>query len=237
MIMSKIEFSTDGTKGRIKDVVLCYVKMQDGSFKYQSTTEKEYTVDCVVDKATAKAFKKSFPKNGYKEVDTADFNNIYKIDPPLPENDEQFLIKLKTNADMKSDVPKHNLKVGDTVPYKWSTRPKVYLPVNGGVSDITMSKLISNGSVGDVAFNITENTFGKFPKLTGILVTDLIEYTQQEEGFSEFGEVVGGYNPGDGEEMGQRATSNENDSSPNGPNEPMQNDNYEGYDNPDDIPF
>lgn len=196
--MSKIVFNDEGTKGQIQDVTLCYLKLQSGDYKYQSTTEKEYSVVCVVDKTTAKTFKKAFTKNGFKEIDTEDFEDKYKIAPPLPGKEEQFIITMKTNVGMKSDLPKYNLFEGDPVPYEWTSRPKVYVPIEGGVKDITMTTLVSNGSIGTVAFDITENSYGRFPKLSGILVTNLIEYEQKGGSGCDFGEVVGGYNPGDG---------------------------------------
>jgi hypothetical protein len=195
--MSKLEINNDKTKGKLLDVTFAYVKLQSGSYKYQSTTELEYCVDCIVNKETAKAYKKAFPKNGYKEIDTSEFEAQYKIKPPFPDQDEQFIIKVKANANLRTDIPSAGLVYGDLVPYTWKTRPKVYLPVDGGVKDITMTTLVSNGSKGDVALSIRENSFGTFPQLTGILVKDLIEYVKEGSG-SDFGNVVGGYNPGDG---------------------------------------
>lgn len=196
--MSRLEINTDGTKGKLFDVTFGFVKLQSGAFKYQSDTELEYTIDCVVDKTTAKAYKKAFPKNGYKEVETKEFKNIYKVAAPFPEEDEQYIIKLKSNANLKKDIPKAGLVAGDLIPYEWKTRPKVFVPVDGGVKDITMSVLVSNGSTGDVSFNInTYDGFGTFPQLSGILVKNLIEYIPKTS-VSDFGEVVGGYNAGDG---------------------------------------
>ena len=206
--MSELIINDD--KGRVNDVVFGYVKLQSGAYKYQSK-ELEYTVDCIVDKTTAKAFKKEFPKNSYKEFDTNDFEGIYKIKPPF-DAEEQFVIKLKANAQVKVDIDSAGLKAGDLVPYEWNTRPKAFVPVDNGVKDITMTTLISNGSKGDVSFRIMENSYGKFPQLTGILVTDLIEYIQEGSG-SDFGNVVGGYNRGDGNPQ-QIPTENKEEETP-----------------------
>lgn len=220
--MSEFVINDDKTKGKIKDVVFCYVKMQQGSFKYQSKTELEYCVDCIVPKDVAKAFKKMFPKNGFKEIDTEEFEDKYKIPPVHPNADEQFIIKLKANAQVKVDIPKANLKAGDDVPYEWNTRPKAYVPVDGGIKDITMTTLISNGSKGDVAFRINENSYGSFPQLTGILVKELIEYEQQGQE-TDFGNVVGGYNPGDGNPQQVADTGGEcDDESVGGENNNLQ---------------
>ena len=195
--MSEIIFDKENGKGRINNVIFCYVKMQQGAFKYQSKTEYEFTVDCVVDKKVAKAYKKMFPKNSCKEIDTEEFEDRFKVAPPFPDADEQFVIKLKADANLKADVAKAGLRKGDSIPYEWNTRPKVFVPVEGGVKDVTMEVLVSNGSKGDVTFKILENSYGTFSQLSGILVTDLIEY-EQKESASDFGEVVGGLRPGDG---------------------------------------
>jgi hypothetical protein len=220
--MSELVINKEAGKGQIKDVVFAYVKMQTGAFKYQSTTEYEYCVDCIVDKATAKAYKKAFPKNGYREVETDEFKDKYKIDPIYPDEDEQFILKLKANANLSSDIPSCNLCAGDLVPYKFSTRPKAFVNVESGVEDITMTTLIANGSKGTVAFNITENSYGVFPKLTGILITDLIKYEQNEKD-TPFGNLVGNFNPGDGNPQ-QVATQNTEEETVDGSQNPIPDD-------------
>lgn len=238
--MSKFTLTTTPTgeeKARLEDVTFCYTMLQGGSYKYQSKTEKEYSVDCIVDKATAKAYKKAFPKNGYKEIETKDFEGIFKIKPPYPEQDEQYRIKLAIDCALKSDVESQGLSKGDLVPYKWRSRPKAYVPTDGGVKDITMTTLIGNGSTGDVALNTTENTFGKFPQMSGILVKDLIEYSKAGAD-SDFGEVVGGVNPGDGnlqqtaQEPAQEPTQQESQQGHVTPEPPVMDDFDE-----DQIPF
>lgn len=179
--------------GKIEGVVFAYCKLQTGDFKYQSNTEKEYSVDLIVDKATAKAFKKAFPKNSLKEIDTGEFEDKYKIDPPFPKEDEQYVIKLKSDAHLSGDVPNAGLSKGDLVPYEWATRPKVFVPTSGGVKDVTLTTLVGNGSKGVAAFKINSNSYGNFPQLTGILVEDLVEY-EQNGSASAFGAVVGGLN-------------------------------------------
>lgn len=217
--MSNLEIINDDknqpTKGYIRGTTLCYIKLQEGSLKYNSKTEYEYTVDAVVDKATAKSFKKMFAKNTPKEVDTPEFKDKFKIEPVYPEADEQFIIKLKAKASVTKDLPKHGLVEGDRVPYEWSSRPKLLVPVEGGVEDVTMTMLAANGSVGDISFNITCNDFGTFPQLTGILVTSMIEY-ESKGGGSAFGDVVGGYNAGNGETQ-QKAITQEDTPAPSTP--------------------
>lgn len=196
--MSKLElFEVKGKqKGKILDATFAYIKLQSGDYKFQSKTEKEYSLDIVVDKATAKEFKKAFPKNGYKEVDTSDFEKKFKIPAPFPEQEEQYVIKLRADTVLSADVGE--LKAGDVIPYEWHSRPKMYFPAEGGVEDVTMTHLASNGSKGDVSFNVMSNSYGQFPQLTGVLVKEFIPYESSGGASSDFGVVVGGYNPGDG---------------------------------------
>lgn len=214
--MSKLEIinndKNEPEKGYIRDAVLCYIKLQEGALKFNSKTEKEYVLDAVVDKATAKAWKKMFSKNTPKEIDTEDFEAKFKIPPPFPDQDEQFIIKVKSKAQLARDVDLGGdgvLAKGSLIPYEWNSRPKLFVKGETGVKDITMTTLAANGSKGDIGFKITSNDFGTFPQLNGVLVTDLIEYESQGGGSgSMFGEVEGGFNPGSGETM-QKAEPSE----------------------------
>lgn len=165
--------------GKINNVHFAYVKIQRPGKKYQSE-EKEYSVDVVVDKATAKEVKKKFPKNGVKEIDTSDFEDTFKFPPPYPEQDEQFVLKFKTNFLQKDGTEK---------PYDWSIRPKVYVPSeNGKIKDVTMDVKVANGSSGDLAFNYSSTDYGVVHHLSAILVKDLIELAGGAG--TPFGEVV-----------------------------------------------
>lgn len=173
--MSKLLLSEKS--GKISDVHFAYVKLQRPTKKYQSE-ETEFSVDVVVDKATAKEMKKNFPKNGIREVDTSEFLKKYKFDPPFPDQDEQFVLKFKTNSTNKDGEPK---------PYEWSSRPKVYVPGDEKVKDVTMDVRVANGSSGDIAFNITNSNYGVIHHLSAILVKDLIELENRNT--TPFGEV------------------------------------------------
>jgi hypothetical protein len=194
--MTKFVIDKENGKGKLLDVTLAYIKLQSGDFKYQSKTEREYSLDCIVDKKTAKEYKKNFPKNSCKEIDTAEFKDKFKIDPVFPDEDDQYIIKLKADAQLKREAA--GLPSGTPIPYEWNTRPKLFVPMGKGVQDKTMSILAANGSKGDVAFKILENDFGTFSQLTGVLVKDLIEYETKDSSESDFGEIIGGLNPGDG---------------------------------------
>lgn len=148
----------------LENVVFAYVKIQNPVLKYQST-DSEFTVDCVLSKSAAKEWNKEFPKQKAKVVENDEFVEKFKIDLPYPEQDEQFVVKLK----------KPHIKNGKQMDERY--RPRVFLAQGqGSPKDITFTTLPANGSKGKVAYNVRSNDFGVFAQLDSILVEDLIEY-------------------------------------------------------------
>lgn len=185
-------------KGTITNGMFAYSFLRTGDKKYQSE-EREYSIRVVVDKKTAKAFKKAYPKNGCSEVDTADFEEKFKMAPPFPDEDEQFILKFAADVKLKSDVDAANLKAGDEVPYLWKSRPKALAKVDDKIVDVTFNDdyMIANGTIGHVAWNARPNSFGKFPKIESVLIVDLVKYekatSESSSTGSAWGEVEGGY--------------------------------------------
>ena len=168
---------TQETQPQTISGVFAYAKIQEPAFKYQSTTEKEFSIDIIVDKATAKAFGKQFPKQKGKTVDNDDFEEIYKMPPPFPDQDEQFVLKLKRPAQYK-----------DGNPLPESYWPKVMQKKGGKAVQVPREVLVGNGSVGKVSYDVNENDFGTFAKLKNILVEDLKEYKKSGgSGADDFG--------------------------------------------------
>ena len=147
----------------LNNITFAYVKIQNPVLKYQST-DSEYTVDCVVSKAEAKEWNKAFPKQKAKVVENDEFTEKFKIELPFPEQDEQFVIKLK----------KPNVKNGKQLDERY--RPRVFLATSGEPKDITFDVLPANGSKGKAAYVVRTNDFGSFAQLDSILIEDLIEY-------------------------------------------------------------
>ena len=157
--------------GVLNNVVLAYAKLGEPVKKYQSE-DLVYEVDCIVDKATAKAFNKQFAKQKAKELDAAEFTEKFKMEPPFG-GDEVYIIKMRKPASKDGEM------------YDEKYRPKVLLDtVDGERVDITVSRLISNGSKAKVSYRITENSFGTFAQLNNILM--------DEEGFIEYKSSGGG---------------------------------------------
>ena len=168
---------TQETQPQTISAVFAYAKIQEPAFKYQSTTEKEFSIDLIVDKATAKAFGKQFPKQKGKTVDNDDFEEIYKMPPPFPDQDEQYVLKLKRPAQYK-----------DGKPLPESYWPKVMQKKNGKAIQLPREVLVGNGSTGKVSYDVNENDYGTFAKLKNVLVEDLKEYKKTGgSGADDFG--------------------------------------------------
>ena len=168
---------TQETQPQTISGVFAYAKIQEPAFRYQSTTEKEFSIDIIVDKATAKAFGKQFPKQKGKQVDNDDFEEISKMPPPFPDEDEQYILKLKRPAQYK-----------DGKPLPESYWPKVMQKKGGKAVQIPREVLVGNGSTGKVSYDVNENDFGTFAKLKNILVEDLKEYKKNGgSGADDFG--------------------------------------------------
>ena len=109
------------------------------------------------------------------QQNNAEFESIYKIEPPVYGQDEQYVIKISQNT--------------HTADGKEMYQPRVYEDIGANnVVDITNTKLVGNGSIGCVSYTVVENKFGTFAKLNALLVTDLIEY--QKAGGNPFGKNV-----------------------------------------------
>lgn len=147
---------------------LYYAKIAEPGLRYQSD-ETQWSIDVVVDKATAKAWSKQFPKQKHKEVDNDEFERIFKTPPPYSDESEQYIVKVK------KDTHYRDKESGELVPVPDQYHPKVF---NSDGEDITESTLIGNGSKGVVAYDVNTNSYGSFAKLTGVRVDQLIEYVR-----------------------------------------------------------
>lgn len=169
----------------IEGVGFYYTKIKNSVLKYQSQTEKEYVVDIHVDKATAKAWNKEFPKNKAKELDYDDFVEKFGAENSFGD-DEQFFIKLKKRANYTDKTTGELKDIPDAF------RPRVLLDDgNGELEDITFDKLVGNGSKGVVQYEINENSFGKFANLVAIKVDELVVVEQSDSAgkFNVLGKV------------------------------------------------
>lgn len=186
MLMEKNN-KDEWTKGRVEDGTLLYVNLQEGELAFGSDTERNLSVQVAVTKDTAENWKSVFPKNGCREVPNDQFTKSYKTEPPYPEEDVQHVLKLKSKAAFQQDNPERDQRAGELVPYDSPSRPKLYEIKDGKPVDVTMDTQPGNGSKGTVAFRATNNQYGTFPVLSGVLVTELVEQQQAGGVASDFG--------------------------------------------------
>lgn len=179
--MSQLNLETQTIEG----VKFYYTKIKSPAFKYQSQTEKEFVVDVQVDKATAKAWNKAFPKSKSKEMDYEDFVEKFGAENAVGD-EEQYFIKLKKPANYK-DKETGELK---EIPDQY--RPRVFIDdENGELEDITFTTLVGNGSVGTIQYEVMENSFGTFAKLLALKVDELVVVEQGDSAgkFNVLGKV------------------------------------------------
>lgn len=145
---------------------------------YEKDKGKEWQAQiAVTDEDFVDAYEECYPKNSVKKVKAVDFEETYKC--PLPEDAGKnlWVITLKKNTKLAN---------GEPVPDKY--HPRAFEQQGSNRVDITMTKLVGNGSKGTVSIDTYVNEKGNIARLKNILVTDLVEYVKPE-GSS--------YNPGD----------------------------------------
>lgn len=171
----------------IEGVGFYYCKIQQPALKYGSQTEKEFVVDLHVDKATAKAFKKEFPKQGFKEMDYDVFVEKFGAENAIGD-EEQFFIKLKKGANYYDK--KNGSLLTDIAE---AFRPRVLLNLGDDeLEDITYTKLVGNGSKGVVQYELYESKqYGASAKLLAIKVDELVEYEGKSSDNAEKFNVLG----------------------------------------------
>lgn len=125
--------------------------------------------------------KKVDAKTSIKKVKTTEFEGIYKVAPPEDAGKNIWVVTLRKSTELG--------KTGKPVPDLY--KPKVFEKVGKALVDVTNSKLPANGSYGSISIDKFERTNGTTSfYLKNVLVTDMIEYVQEEgsgyEAGSEF---------------------------------------------------
>jgi hypothetical protein len=147
---------------------LVYAKVGQPDTKYQST-ELEWSVEVIVSEEIAELWDEQFQKQKSKKIKAVDFETKYRIPVPANLKGEKnvYGIKLKRAA------------TKDGVPVEDSFKPKVYIDdEEGNRTEVSQSRMISNGSFGKVSYYISANDFGTFSRLQNILMDEdkFIEY-------------------------------------------------------------
>ena len=159
---------------------LVYVQLDQSKPCYVEEKGSEWKASIVVDEETADSWDETFPKQTSKQVKTADFEGIYKIPAPFPDQRKQYIITLRKNTKLGN---------GNEVPLQY--QPKVFQKKGVTLVDITKSILVANGSLGQMSVDVYDGKMGTFARLKNVMVTDLIEYEKKnsagEDAGSEFG--------------------------------------------------
>lgn len=158
---------------------LVYVQVDTPKPCYVESKGKEWKASVVIDEDTADTWDEMFPKQTAKQVKTSEFEAIYKIEPPFPDQRKQYIVTLRKNTKLAN---------GNDVPEKY--QPKVFKKEGSSLVNITKDILVANGSEGIVSVEIYEGKMGTFARLKNVLVTKLIEYEKAQssgESGDEFG--------------------------------------------------
>lgn len=159
--------------------ILVYVQVDTPKPCYVESKGKEWKASVVIDEDTADAWDEMFPKQTAKQVKTSEFEGIYKIEPPFPDQRKQYIVTLRKNTKLAN---------GNDVPEKY--QPKVFKKEGSSLVNITKDILVANGSEGVVSVEIYDGKMGTFARLKNVLVTNLIPYEKSQssgESGDEFG--------------------------------------------------
>ena len=169
----------------IENVTFFYPKIKQAVLKYQSQTDKEFSVTVQVDKATKTLWNKTFQKQKCKELEYDDFCEKYGVEYAIG-NEEQYLLTLKKPANYKDKETGQLKDIPDAY------RPRALIDDgNGELEDVTFTKLIGNGSKGVVQYEVNSNDYGTFAKLLAIRVDELVVVEQGDSAgkFNVLGKV------------------------------------------------
>ena len=186
-------------KGILSGVHCFYTKVQQPEAVYSEKDNPrpemfEYTVDVVVNEDVADQWDAQFPKQLAKKMLKDAFMKKYKIEKEedfpegLDSTDKKFwVIKLRQAKNYKDK------KSGAIKDLSLALRPKVVELVDNKPVDITMKKLVGNGSQADVLFRVNHNKqYGAAAKLAIIKVTNLIEYVKADNKDEVLDDFLGG---------------------------------------------
>jgi hypothetical protein len=153
---------------------LVYVQMDAPKPCFVEDKGFEWKASIVVSEDDAEAWDDTFPKQTAKQVKTADFEAMYKIAAPFPNQRKQYVITLRKNTKLGN---------GSEVPLQY--QPKVFQQKGNTLVDVTKSVLPANGSIGAISVDSFEGKMGTFARLKNVLVTDMIAYEKKDSSGSD----------------------------------------------------
>ena len=159
---------------------LVYVQVDKPKKCFVEEKGEEFKASIVISEDDAEAWDDTYTKQPAKQVKTAEFESIYKIKPPFPEQRKQYIVTLRKNTKLGN---------GSDLPLKYY--PKAFQKKGNVLVDITKTILVANGSSGAISVESFMSKMGtEFARLKNIMVVNLIEYEKvsaSSESGSEFG--------------------------------------------------
>ena len=159
---------------------LVYVQVDKPKKCFVEEKGEEFKASIVISEDDAEAWDDTYAKQPAKQVKTAEFEGIYKIKAPFPDQRKQYIVTLRKNTKLGN---------GAELPQKYF--PKVFQKKGTVLVDITSTILVANGSTGAISVESFMSKMGtEFARLKNIMVVNLIEYEKvsaSSESGSEFG--------------------------------------------------
>lgn len=193
---SSIEFKNDA-KGNLSTIILrdvalfytCVMKPRpiQPQKDWSNPTRFEYSVGVAVTEEMADEWDEVFAKQSSTKLTNKKFKERYKLEEgdelPVPDAKKQFIINVKQKTHKSN---------GDKVSPK--LRPRVVEAVEGGKPiDVTMKKLVGNGSRGDVLIRVSHSKeFGATAHLNVVKVTQMVDYAMDDGNDEELNDFLGG---------------------------------------------
>lgn len=148
---------------------LVYVQVDTPKPCFDAAKGEEWKSSIVISEDDADAWDEAYPKQTAKQVKTSEFEAIYKIPAPFPEQRKQYIVTLRKNTKLAN---------GKDVPKEYT--PQVFQEKNGSLVKITQTVLVANGSVGVMSVEHYDAKMGPVARLKNVKVDELIEYVKPE---------------------------------------------------------
>ena len=157
---------------------LVFVQLDTPKPCYDAEKGTEYKASIVVSEDDADEWNDAYPKQKAKEVKTSEFESVYKVAAPFPDQRKQYIITLRKNTKLAN---------GNPVPPQYT--PKVFQQKGKTLVDITNTTLVANGSEGQISVDHYDAKMGPVARLKNVKVDTLIEYVKADASYesgSEF---------------------------------------------------
>lgn len=166
---------------------LVYVQLDTPKPCFDAEKGTEYKASIVVTEDDADEWNEAYPKQKAKEVKTSEFETVYKVAAPFPDQRKQYIITLRKNTKLAN---------GNPVPPQYT--PKVFQQKGKTLVEITSTVLVANGSTGQMSVDHYDAKMGPVARLKNVKVDDLIEYVKPEGSAYESGSEFDSADDGNG---------------------------------------